>query len=82
VASGPPEVERRFSLDDRISPEQRDEMFQRFYRMEKPPAAEARPVPDDIAEVLPEVAGLEWFVLPDGRIALINPETGDIETIL
>lgn len=76
--TGGPEVQPRFSLDERITPEMRPDLHQRFYDAPMPEHAEVRQVPPEIVEEYPEVAGYEYIALPGDRFILIDPETGEI----
>jgi hypothetical protein len=82
VGTGHPEVHPPFELDERLSSEDRATMYERFYGIDRPAPPQALDVPPEVAEVFPDAANYQWITLPDGRIALINRETGNIATVL
>jgi hypothetical protein len=94
---GHPELDR-FELEERVTPEHRATMGQTFRGLGTPPAegvaadiqagdivpetAVRHPVPPEVTEVAPDVAGYEYVTLADGRTALVHPATGEIAMIL
>lgn len=80
--TGGPDVQPRFELDERVSPDKHSDLHQRFYDSPMPQAAEVRPVPPEIVEAYPEMAGYDYFALPGDRFILVNPETGNIAMVL
>jgi hypothetical protein len=82
VEGGAAGVVPEFELDQRVSPDARSDLHQRFYGSPMPQAAEVRPVPEEIAEAYPEMAGYDYFALPGDRFILVNPDTGNIAMVV
>lgn len=98
TTEGHPDVHPPHELDERVAPEHRLMMGETFRGLGTPPAEGVaadwtvgatvpgtivrHPVPDAIIATVPDVRGYEYVVLPDGRTALVHPETNTIAMIL
>lgn len=82
---------------ERLNPDKHQDVHERFTGLGSPAAAEGAeamvggatpegvttyPVPAEIYDTMPELQGYEYFTLPDGRIAVVHPETRTIEVII
>lgn len=82
---------------ERLNPDKHEDVHERFTGLGSSAAAEGvaanvggavpegvttYPVPAEIYDTTPELQGYEYFTLPDGRIAVVHPETRTIEVII
>ncbi|WP_084465816.1 MULTISPECIES: DUF1236 domain-containing protein [unclassified Aminobacter] len=51
-------------------------------RVEVPRTIELRPLPPRIVEIVPAYEGYEFFLLPDGRIVIVEPDTPKVVYVL
>jgi hypothetical protein len=47
-----------------------------------PAAVELHPLPARIIKIVPEYRGYEFFLLPDGRIVIVEPDTLKVVLII
>jgi hypothetical protein len=96
--TGGPEVVPSQDLDARVSPYKHELREGFLGAQVPPPYADATyaptigstvpeaittaPMPPEMVEVSPDVAGYEYFTLSDGRVVLVHPEDRTVATVI